>query len=74
MNIERTAHYKKLVEAAGGIFVGIQNTYSTSPEIVLFQRVKGGSTISLYTTACNDVHDVELALKADAERFTPVFG
>jgi hypothetical protein len=66
--------FRKIVEDAGGIFVGIQRAYGTSPDAVLFQRVKGGSTIALYTIACRNAHDIELALKADAEKFaTKVF-
>jgi hypothetical protein len=60
---------KRLVEEAGGIYVGIQSGFGVHPDSVLFQRVKGGSTIAVYMKALRNVHDVELALKADAEKF-----
>lgn len=66
---EITKHfYRGLVETAGGIFLGIQSG-SAVGEIVMFQRVVGGNTIAVYAKALRTVHDVELALKADAEKY-----
>lgn len=64
--------YKAMVEQAGGIFVGVQLGYGIAPDSVLFQRVPRGNTIAVFTKALRNVHDVELALKADAERFALV--
>ena len=61
--------YRGLVEKAGGIFVGVQSGFDVVPDSILFQRVKGGSTIAVYAKALRNEHDVELALKADAEKF-----
>jgi hypothetical protein len=69
MNDIETTFYRGLVEQAGAIWVGIQPGFGMTRDSVLFQRVKGGSTIALYVSACRTVHDVELALKADAEKF-----
>jgi hypothetical protein len=71
MNTERTEFYRKLIESAGAIFCGIQQG-PDDKELVIFQREKGGSSLALYTTACRDAHDVELALKADRERYAPI--
>lgn len=61
--------YRGLVERAGGIYVGVQKGYDVVPDSIMFQRVKGGNTIAVYTTALRNLHDVELALKADAEKY-----
>lgn len=64
--------FKAMVESCGAIYVGVQKGYGLTPDAVLFQRIPRGSTISLFATACKNVHDVELALKADAEKFEKV--
>ena len=69
MNEIQKEFYKGLVEKAGGIFVGVQSGYDVVPDSILFQRVKGGSTIAVYAKALRNEHDIELALKADAEKF-----
>lgn len=61
--------YRGLVEKAGGIYVGIQKGYGAVPDSIMFQRVRGGNTIAVYVTALRNVHDVELAIKADAEKY-----
>lgn len=64
--------YRGLIEKAGGIYVGVQEGAAAGGEVILFQRVPRGNTIGVYAKALRNVHDVELALKADAERFAPV--
>ena len=67
---EITEHfYRGLVERGGGIFVGVQKGYDLVPDSIMFQRVAGGNTISVYAKALKTVHDVELAIKADAEKY-----
>ena len=67
---EITEHfYRGLVETAGGIFLGVQAGAIEGGEIVMFQRVRGGNTIAVYAKALRTVHDVELAIKADAEKY-----
>lgn len=61
--------YRGLVEKSGGIFIGIQAGATEGNEIVMFQRVAGGNTIAVYAKALRTLHDVELALKADAEKY-----
>lgn len=57
----------KIVEAGGGILVGIQAGCGlVGGDIVLFQYVKGGTTCALYASALT-VHNVELAIKAKRE-------
>lgn len=60
------ASYREVVEAAGGIFVGIQT--GGAQDMVLFQGEIGGSTISLYLSACRSVADVEMAIKSKREQ------
>ena len=69
MNEIEHAFYRGLVEQAGAIWVGFQPGFGITRDSILFQRVNGGSTIALFTSACRTVHDVELALKADREKF-----
>lgn len=69
MNEIEEQFYRGLVENAGGIYVGVQKGYDLVPDSILFQRIKGGNTIAVYAKALRTVHDVELALKADAEKF-----
>jgi hypothetical protein len=69
MNEIEEQFYRGLVESAGAIYVGVQKGYDLVPDSILFQRIKGGNTIAVYAKALRTVHDVELALKADAEKF-----
>ena len=73
MNEVQKQFYKGLIEQAGGIFVGVQSGFGVHPDSILFQRIARGNTIALFVTACRSVHDVELALKADAEKYAPAF-
>ena len=73
MNEIQKQFYKGLVEQAGGIFVGIQKGYDVVPDSIMFQRLKGGNTIAVFAKALRNLHDVELALKADAEKYAPAF-
>lgn len=65
---------KAMVKQAGGIYVGVQSGCGlVGGDILMLQRVKGGNTIAVYVKSIRDVHDIELALKADAEKYAPVF-
>ncbi len=62
--------YRGLVEKGGGIFVGIQSGCDlVGGNIILFQREPRGNTIAVYARALRNLHDVELALKADQEKY-----
>jgi|FreactTroBogLake_1042271.scaffolds.fasta_scaffold04799_3 hypothetical protein len=62
--------YRGLVEKGGGIFVGIQSGCDlVGGNIILFQREPRGNTIAVYARALRNLHDVELALKADREKY-----
>ena len=69
MNAIVEQFYRALIEKAGAIYVGVQKGYDVVPDSILFQRMKGGNTIAVYAQALHNVHDVELALTADAEKF-----
>jgi hypothetical protein len=70
MTPERERTIRAMVEGAGGIFVGIQKGCDlVGGDIVMFQRVARGNTIAVYDRAIKDQHDIELAIKADVEKY-----
>jgi hypothetical protein len=56
--------YRKLVQEAGCIYVGIQRGYGVVPDSVLFQRSFGETTMAIYCTALRSVEDIHLAIKS----------
>ena len=63
MSAER---FKKLVEEAGGIWLGVQD--GPKP-VILFQDPETRSTCAIYPAALNDVDDVKYALIRKREQF-----
>jgi hypothetical protein len=55
--MEGIVDYKKIVEAAGGLFVGVRDN------VVRFKAEPEGATLSVYTYALKSVTDVQLAMK-----------
>ena len=48
-------------------------SFAAWSDSIMFQRVKGGNTIAVFAKALRNLHDVELALKADQEKYAPAF-
>jgi hypothetical protein len=78
---EREFLWKAMVEAAGGVWVGVQYGSKTGDVVILFQAPpekedERESTIALYGKALRSVADVEMAVKnyLESKRLVKVVG